>query len=104
VIPEPRTGRVSTRRTLAARTVQEKRHESIETIPVLRLTRRDAMNVIEPPSLERPRTCRARIARETLEEELKVPSDSGQYIVQPAEIPSSRDMASTMSRAAVTRA
>ena len=78
MIPEPRTGRVRTRRTEAAKTVQEKRHERIEAIPVLRLTRREAMNVIEPPSEERPRTCRARIASDTEEEELKVPSESGQ--------------------------
>ena len=78
MIPEPRTGRVRTRRTLAARTVQEKRQDKIDTIPVLRLTSKDAMNVIEPPSLDRPRTCRARMARETLEDELNVPSESGQ--------------------------
>ena len=62
----------------AARTVQEKRHERIEAIPVLRETRREAMNVIEPPSDERPRTCSERIAREMDEDELYVASDSGQ--------------------------
>lgn len=78
VIPEPSTGRVSTSRTLADNTVQLNKHERIETIPVLLLTNNDAMNVIEPPSLDKPSTCSARIAREIEELELKVPSDKGQ--------------------------
>jgi hypothetical protein len=69
---------VRTRRIEAARTVHEKRHERIEAIPVLRETSSEAMNVMDPPSDERPRTCSERIASEIEEEELYVASESGQ--------------------------
>ena len=104
MIPDPRTGRVNTRSTLAASTVQLNKQERIDTIPVLRETSNEAINVMLPPSDDRPRTCRARIARDTDELELNVPSDKGAYKVQPAEMPSSREIASTINIEAVTRA
>jgi hypothetical protein len=103
-MPDPSTGSVKTKRIDAESTVQLNRHDKIDTIPVLLETNRDAMNVMDPPSELRPSTWSASIAKLMLELELYVASDNGQYIVHPAEIPSSRDIASTTNIAAETSA
>lgn len=104
VIPEPRTGKVSTNSIDADKIVQLNKHASILIIPVLLEISNEAIKVIDPPSEETPKTCRAKIANEILELLEYVESDKGQYNVHPADIPSSREIASTTSIEAETNA
>lgn len=103
MIPEPSTGSVRTRRIDAERIVHENKQAKTVTIPVERAMSNEAMNVIEPPSEERPRTWRAKIATETAEDEEYELSERGAYRVHPADTPSSRERAKTKSIEAATR-
>jgi hypothetical protein len=66
-MPLPSTGSVSTRRIEADRMVQLNRQDKMDTMPVDLDTSREAMNVIEPPSDDRPRTCKAMMATDIAE-------------------------------------